>query len=319
MPTVSSPRPKVLMVSPMPEWDIAPMREAYDLIDLPANGLAGVGPVAEIMAVVTSGGRGADAALIEALPALQLIAVYGVGYDKVDLAAASQHNVAVTNTPDVLTADVADMALALTLALARRIVDGDAFVRSGTWINESMPLTGTVSGRKVGIVGLGRIGEAIGRRFAGFDTEIGYWNRSPKPLSAWRAFPTPATLAAWSDILVVAVAGGGDTVGLVDAATIAALGRDGLLINISRGTTVDEAALIAALENGTIAGAGLDVFLNEPAIDPRFSRLDNVLLSPHQGSATQATRQAMGALVRANLAAHFAGEALPTPVIDRRR
>ncbi len=319
MSAVSSPRPKVLMVSPMPEWDLAPMREAYDLIDLPAGGLDGLAAAAEFTALVTSGGRGADAALIEALPALELIAVYGVGYDKVDVEAAARRNVAVTNTPDVLTADVADMALALTLALARRIVDGDAFVRSGAWATEAMPLTGNVSGRKVGIVGLGRIGEAIARRFAGFDTEIGYWNRSPKPSSPWQAFPTPAALSAWADILVVAVAGGGDTVGLVDAPTIAALGRDGLVVNISRGTTVDEAALIAALESGAIAGAGLDVFRDEPAIDPRFSRLGNVVLSPHQGSATVATRRAMGALVRANLAAHFAGEALPTAVLRRRR
>lgn len=318
MPAVPPPRPKVLMVSSMPDWDIAPMREVYDLVDLPAGGPTALAEAGDITALVTSGGRGAEAALIEALPALELIAVYGVGYDKVDLAAAARHNVAVTNTPDVLTADVADMALALTLALARRIVEGDAFVRSGTWTGASMPLTGSVSGRKIGIVGLGRIGEAIARRFAGFDTEIGYWNRSPKTSLPWRAFQTPVALAAWSDILVVAVAGGGETTGLVDAATIAALGRDGLLVNISRGTTVDEAALIVALESGAIAGAGLDVFLNEPIIDPRFSRLANVLLSPHQGSATKATRQAMGALVRANLAAHFAGDALPTPVLGRR-
>lgn len=319
MSATQSSRPKVLMVSSMPEWDLAPMREAYDLIDLPADGPSGLATTADITALVTSGGRGADAALIEALPALALIAVYGVGYDKVDLDAASRCNVAVTNTPDVLTNDVADMALALTLALARRIVDGDAFVRSGAWSGKSMPLTGSISGRKIGIVGLGRIGEAIANRFAGFDTEIGYWNRSPKPLSSWRAFPTPASLAAWADILVVAVAGGSDTVGLVDAETIAALGRDGLLINISRGTTVDEAALIAALESKTIAGAGLDVFLNEPAIDRRFLGLGNVVLSPHQGSATVATRRAMGELVRANLAAHFAGETLPTAVLQHHR
>ncbi len=317
MSTVPPSRPKVLMVSPMPDWDLAPMREAYELIDLPAGELGGLATTADITALVTSGGRGAEAALIEALPALELIAVYGVGYDRVDLEAAARCNVAVTTTPDVLTADVADMALALTLTLARRIVDGDAFVRSGAWPNGAMPLTGSVAGCKVGIVGLGRIGEAIARRFAGFDTEIGYWNRSPKPSSPWQAFPTPAALSAWADILVVAVAGGGDTVGLVDAATITALGRDGLLVNISRGTTVDEAALIAALESGAIAGAGLDVFRDEPTIDPRFSRLGNVVLSPHRGSATVATRQAMGALVRANLAAHFAGKALPTAVLSR--
>lgn len=319
MPAAPSPRPKVLMISSMPEWDLAPMREAYDLVDLPAGGVGELAGAADITALVTSGGRGAEAALIEALPALELIAVYGVGYDRVDVEAAGRCNVAVTNTPDVLTADVADMALALTLALARRIVDGDAFVRSGAWAREAMPLTGNVSGRRVGIVGLGRIGEAIARRFVGFDTEIGYWNRSPKPSSPWQTFQTPEALADWADILVVAVAGGGDTVGLVDAATIAALGRDGLLVNISRGTTVDEAALIAALESGAIAGAGLDVFRDEPAIDSRFSRLGNVVLSPHQGSATAATRQAMGALVRTNLAAHFAGMALPTAVLHRHR
>ncbi len=311
-------RPKVLMVSPMPEWDLAPMREAYDLVELPAGGPDDLPTTADITALVTSGGRGADAALIAALPDLRLIAVYGVGYDKVNLDAASRRNVAVTNTPDVLTADVADMALALALALARRIVDGDALVRSGTWPEQALPLTGSVSGRRVGIVGLGRIGEAIGRRFAGFDTEIGYWNRSPKPLSSWRAFPTPTSLAAWADILIVAVAGGDDTAGLVSAETIAALGRNGLLINISRGTTVDEEALIIALESEAIAGAGLDVFLNEPAIDERFFGLGNVVLSPHRGSATVATRRAMGAVVRANLAAHFAGEVLPTAVLQGR-
>ena len=317
MPTNQPPRSKVLMVSSMPEWDLAPMRETYDLVHLPSGGPEELADRAEIRTLVTSGGRGADASLIEALPALELIAVYGVGYDKVDLEAARRCHVAVTNTPDVLTADVADMALALTLALARRITDGDAFVRSGAWMDGPMPLTASVSGRRIGIVGLGRIGEAIGRRFAGFDVELGYWNRSPKPSSRWQAFPTPVALAAWADILVVAVAGGSDTAALVDAKTIAALGADGLIVNISRGTTIDEPALIRALENGTIAGAALDVFLGEPAIDPRFARLDNVLLSPHQGSATVATRQAMGALVRANLAAHFAGEALPTAVLPR--
>ncbi len=140
-----------------------------------------------------------------------------------------------------------------------------------------------------------------------------------KPLSSWQAFPTPTALAAWADILVVAVAGGNDTVALVDAEAIAALGRDGLLVNISRGTTIDEEALIAALTTGTIAGAGLDVFLNEPKIDSRFFQLENVVLSPHQGSATKTTRKAMGGLVRANLAAHFEGKTLPTSVLHRQR
>ncbi len=316
MSAASSPRPKVLMVSPMPEWDLAPMREAYNLVDLPEDDLTNLDPDAEITALVTSGGQGADAALIGALPALKLIAVYGVGYDKVDLKAAARRHVAVTNTPDVLTADVADMALALTLALVRRITDGDSLVRSGAWPETAMPLTGSVSGSKIGIAGLGRIGEAIARRFAGFDTEIGYWNRSPKASVPWRSFPTPIALAAWADILIVALAGGDSTHGLIGADAMATLGRKGFLINISRGTTVDEAALISALESGSIGGAGLDVFLNEPTIDPRLFRLDNVVLSPHRGSATVATRKAMGKLVRENLAAHFAGRELPTPVLD---
>lgn len=316
MSAFSSPRPKVLMVSPMPEWDLAAMREAYDLVELPGTSIDNPDPNAEITALVTSGGRGADAALIDALPALKLIAVYGVGYDKVDLKAAAQRHVTVTNTPDVLTADVADMALALTLALVRRIADGDSLVRSGTWPETAIPLTGSVSGSRIGIVGLGRIGEAIAKRFAGFDTEIGYWNRSPKTSAPWRSFPTPIALASWADILIVALAGGDSTNGLIGAEAMTALGREGVLVNISRGTTVDEAALIAALESGSIGGAGLDVFLNEPTIDPRFFNLNNVVLSPHRGSATLATRKAMGKLVRANLAAHFAGRELPTPVLD---
>jgi lactate dehydrogenase-like 2-hydroxyacid dehydrogenase len=318
MSVTPSSRPEVLLLSPMPEWDLEPMRAAYRLVDPPADGR--LQALSNVRALVASGGQRVDAALIEALPVLELIAVYGVGYDKVDLDAARRRNVAVSNTPDVLTADVADLALALTLALARRIVAGDAFVRSGAWERGSMPLAaGGVAGRKVGIVGLGRIGEAIARRFAGFDTEIGYWNRSPKPAAPWRAFPTLEALAAWADILVVTVAGGDGTVGLIDATVLAALGKDGLFVNISRGSTVDEAALIAALESGAIAGAGLDVFIGEPKIDRRFAGLDNVVLSPHQGSATLASRQAMGALVRANLAAHFAGDKLPSAVLERRR
>lgn len=312
--SVSSARPKVAVIASLPDWDMEPLRERYDLVDLSSLD----GPVAGVRGLITSGGRGAEAALIEALPDLEIISVYGVGYDKVDLAAAERRNVAVTNTPDVLTADVADMALALTLALVRRIAEGDSFVRSGAWPKGSMALTPSLNGARVGIVGLGRIGEAIAKRFAGFDVEIGYYNRSPKAGSTYRAFASPVALAAWADIVVIAVAGGAETVGLFAAEAIAALGPEGVLVNISRGSTVDEAALIAALESGAIAGAGLDVFLDEPTIDPRFLKLANVLLSPHQGSATVATRKAMGALMRSNLDAHFASATLPTPVLVRR-
>ncbi len=311
-------RPKLLLAAAFPDRDMAAFARHFTVLRLdemadPAAFLAG--PARDVTALATRGDIGADAALIGALPALKIIACYGVGYDAVDVEAARAAGVAVTNTPDVLTGDVADLAVGLTLDLCRMIAVGDAHVRAGKWGTEPLPLATRVHGRRVGIAGLGRIGAAIARRFSAFDCPVGYYNRSPREVAGWRAFPTLDDLAAWSEILVVAVAGGAGTRGIVTADTLAALGPEGFLVNISRGTTVDEAALIAALEERRIAGAALDVFLNEPDIDPRFLVLDNVLLQPHRASATVETRAAMGDLVLENLLAHFAGKPLPTRVV----
>lgn len=248
---------------------------------------------------------------MRALPMLEIVACYGVGTDAIDLAHARAAGVRVTNTPDVLTDDVADMAVALLLAAARLIPQGDAEIRRGGW---AMPLTTRVSGKAVGVVGMGRIGAAVARRLAAFDCDVAYFGRSPRPGSPFAFEPDLVALARRSEFLVVTLAASPATAGIVNAAVLDALGPDGILVNVSRGSTVDEPALLAALETGRIKAAGLDVFLNEPAIDPRFVALGNVALAPHHASGTVETRRAMGQLVRYNLAAHFAGRPLLTPV-----
>ena len=252
---------------------------------------------------------------MDLFPALGLIANFGVGYDAIDMAAARSRGIRVTNTPDVLNDDVADLAVAMLLAQSRQIVQGSDWVRSGRWSQEALPLNRKVSGRRVGIAGLGRIGREIADRLAAFKIGIHYHSRQPKDVPAdWTYHPDPVALAAAVDDLIVAVVGGADTVGYVSAAAIAALGPDGVIVNISRGSTIDEAALLDALEARRIRAAALDVFLNEPDLDPRFLSLDNVLLQPHQGSGTIETRKAMGALQRDNARAFLAGRDLLTPV-----
>jgi lactate dehydrogenase-like 2-hydroxyacid dehydrogenase len=243
------------------------------------------------------------------------VASSGVGYDKIDVEACTEHGVVVTNTPDVLTDDVADIALGLVIATRRNMIAGDAYVRSGAWGREGMfGLTSALSGKRLGIVGLGRIGAAIARRAEPFGFRIGYTARSERRESAFAYHPSVAALAAWSDILVVAVPGGGGTDRLIDASVIEAIGPHGTLINIARGSVVDEPALIAALKAGVIAGAGLDVFLNEPTPDPALTSLPNVVLYPHHASGTEETRDAMAGLVNDNLRAFFAGRSLLSPV-----
>jgi D-3-phosphoglycerate dehydrogenase len=283
-------------------WE-APDRQAFIAHHAPA-----------IRAVATRGELGASAELIASLPKLELIACYGVGTDGIDLAACRARGIRVTNTPDVLDGDVADLAVGLALALLRRIPAADRFVRSGEWGAAAMPLTTRFFGQRVGIAGFGRIGGTIARRLSGFELELGYFSRNARPDSPHRHFRDLAALADWCDTLIVILPGGEATRGIVDARVLQALGPQGWLVNVSRGTTVDEEALLAALAQRTIAGAALDVFLNEPRIDPRFAGLDNVLLHPHHGSGTEQTRRAMGELVRRNLEAHFSGQSLITPV-----
>ncbi len=271
-----------------------------------------------IRAVAASGESQVGAGLIARLPALEIISVMGVGYDGIDVAAAQARGVAVTHTPDVLNDDVADLAIALMLASARRLLAADDHVRSGRWAAGPMPLARKMSGARLGLVGIGRIGQAIARRAAAFDMAIAYTARSARPALPWRYFPNAEALAARSDYLVVITPGGDGTRKLIDARVLAALGTKGVLVNVARGSVVDETALIDALERGVIAGAGLDVFETEPNVPERLRRLANVVLTPHVGSATDQTRQAMADLAFANLQAHFAGRPLPTPVPECR-
>ncbi|MDH6166723.1 lactate dehydrogenase-like 2-hydroxyacid dehydrogenase [Variovorax boronicumulans] len=309
--------PQVLMPGAYPEWDMAPMQAQYTLHRLweaPDRQAFIAEHAPGIRAVATRGELGASGELIAALPNLELVACYGVGTDGIDLAACRARGIRVTNTPDVLNGDVADLAVGLTLALQRRIPASDAFVRSGAWAQGPMALATRVFGQRVGIAGFGRIGSTIARRLSGFDMELAYFSRTPKADSPLRHFASLPAMADWCDVLIVILPGGEATRGIVDAEVLTALGPRGWLVNVSRGTTVDEGALLQALEGRRIAGAALDVFLNEPRIDPRFAALDNVVLHPHHGSGTEETRRAMGALVRRNLEAHFAGRPLVTPV-----
>lgn len=271
-----------------------------------------------IRAITCGGESRVSAELIAQLPALEIIAVMGVGYDGVDVAAAKARGVMVTHTPDVLNDDVADLAIALMLAISRQLVRADAFVRSGEWNKGPMELGRKMSGSRLGLVGIGRIGQRIARRAAAFDMHVAYTARHARPELPYPYFSDAAALAAESDYLVVITPGGAATRRLIDANVLRALGPKGILVNVARGSVVDEAALIEALEKKEIAGAALDVFANEPDVPERLRRLPNVLLAPHIGSATHATRQAMADLVVANLRAHFSGQPLPSPVPECR-
>lgn len=312
-------KPHVLQVGPYPDWDQTPLDAAFTIHRWWEAGdkdalLAKVGP--EIRAIATRGDLGASEAMIAACPNLEMISVFGVGYDAVHLASCRARGIKVSNTPDVLTEDVADIALAMLLALVRRTGQAEEWVRSGDWAAKGMfPLTRKVSGTRAGILGLGRIGAAIARRCEGFGMKIAYSARSPKPgAEAWTCIPDAVDLARNCDHLFVALAATPETRHIVNAKVLQALGPDGTVINISRAANVDETALLDALETGAIAGAALDVFEGEPNLNPRFLSAPNVLLQPHHGSGTVDTRKAMGKLMRDNLTAHFAGQPLVTPV-----
>jgi lactate dehydrogenase-like 2-hydroxyacid dehydrogenase len=268
-----------------------------------------------INGIVTSARAGADRALIEALPSLKLIANFGVGYDTVDVAAARERGVVVSNTPDVLNDCVADTAFALILDVTRSISAADRFVRRGEWKRgASFPLAVRVTGKNLGIVGLGRIGQAIARRSAGFGMPVRYHTRRPMAGMPWAHEPSLQELARWADILVVACAGGQGTRHLVSKEVLDALGPKGYIVNISRGTVIDEAAMVEALAARRIAGAGIDVFENEPHVPDALLELDNVVLLPHIGSGTHETRAAMGELVLANIRSFYSDGRLLTPV-----
>ena len=271
-----------------------------------------------IRAVAASGDSRVPAALIEQLPALEIISVMGVGYDGVDVAAAKARGVVVTHTPDVLNDDVADLALALMLSASRQIPAADRYVREERWLAGAMPLARKMSGARCGIVGMGRIGKAIAHRAEAFGMSIAYHTRSARTDVSYRYLPTLVALAAESDFLVLITPGGAATRKMVNAEVLAALGKKGILINVARGSVVDEEALIDALERGVIGGAGLDVFEDEPRVPARLRAMPHVVLTPHVGSGTQGTRQAMADLAAYNLRLHFAGQPLKTPVPECR-
>jgi len=267
-----------------------------------------------IVGVAGTGEASVPRSLLAQLPQAKVVSVFGVGYDGVDVAAAIEHGIPVTHTPDVLTDDVADLAMGLVLSVGRNMPQADRFVRAGQWPGGPFPLGRKVSGARMGIVGLGRIGKAIARRARAFGMSIAYTARSEKADAGFPYFRTAAELAAHVDFLVVITPGGAGTRHLINAEVLQALGPRGFLINVARGSVVDEEALIVALQNGTIAGAGLDVFANEPHVPEALWSLNNLVLTPHMASATTETRQAMADLAFANMLAGTTGQPLHTPV-----
>jgi hydroxypyruvate reductase len=268
-----------------------------------------------VRAIATFGGFRIDGALMDELPKTEIISTMSIGVDHIDLAAAKARGIAVTNTPDVLTDDVADIGMALVLAVARRLVVGDRYVRDGKWLSGGLPLATKVGGARIGILGLGRIGLAIARRAEAFGMSVVYHGPRAKPEVPYRYYPNLAEMAREIDYLMVSCPGGAETRHLVNAEVLAALGQKGVVVNIARGSVIDEAAMVRMLQEGSLGGAGLDVFADEPRVPEALFALDTVVLQPHVGSATHATRAAMGQLVVDNLLAHFAGKPLLTRVV----
>lgn len=313
-------KPQVLVIGPYPEWDMVELEKSYDvkkLYEASDRDAFIEGEAKQVTAIATRGELGASAELIARLPNLKIVSVYGVGYDAVNLDACRARGIRVTNTPDVLTNDVADLGVAMMLCQSRGMIGAEQWVKDGSWATKGLyPLKRKVWGRKAGVLGLGRIGFEVAKRLRGFDMDIAYSDVSEKPYAEGMTFiADPVALAEHSDFLFVTLAASTLTRHIVSKDVIEALGPEGMLINISRASNIDEAALLDALENGTLGSAALDVFDGEPNLNPRFLKLENVLLQPHHASGTIETRKAMGKLVRDNLAAHFAGQPLPTPVI----
>ena len=295
------------------------MADRYDVVELwkfPDRKAALAEHGKGITAIVTSANFGANAELINALPDLKAICSWGVGYETIDVAAAQARGVQVSNTPDVLTDCVADLAWGLLIAAARRMGQGERFVRSGQWgqIHGSIPLGMRVSGKKLGIVGLGRIGDAIAKRGAGFDMQVRYHNRRKRDDVAYGYEASLVELARWADFLIVATVGGAGTRHLVNQEVLEALGPKGIVVNIARGPVIDETALVAALEAGKLGWAALDVFEHEPKVPQALLGSDQAVLLPHIGSATLETRQDMENLMLENLRAFFETGRVVTPV-----
>ena len=312
-------KPEVLEIVDVHPGTTAALEEAYTvhklwLADDPKAFLERVGP--GVRGIATNGIAGTKGVPLAPFPKLEIVGVFGVGVDSVDLETAKGKGVRVTNTPDVLTEGVAELGMALLLDVARCIARNDRYVRQGRWPKEGdPPLSSSLTGRTLGILGLGRIGRRIAELASAFGMRIAYCSRSRRADVDYAYYDDPAKLAAAVDCLMVSCVGGPTTAGLVSREVIEALGPKGWLISIARGSVVDEKALVDALVSGRLGAAGLDVFANEPHVPEALFGLDNVVLQPHQGSASEETRGAMGRLMLDNLAAHFAGRPLLTPVI----
>jgi hydroxypyruvate reductase len=302
----------ILITAPLPDFLKQPLTATYACHDYhgaadKAALLKAVG--AQIRGLVQGGGSLAPIELLDQLPQLQIISVFGVGYDGVPVDYCRQRGIKVGHTPDVLTNDVADEALALTLMLSRQFHLANRYVHAGDWPRKPLALGNSVTGKTVGILGLGRIGKAVARRFEACGMKIVYHDSAAQP-APYTYYPTLSGMAKAVDFLVVTCPGGPATKNMVNAEVLAALGAKGKIVNIARGSIIDEPALVRALQAGTLGGAGLDVFAGEPHVPAELLAMDNVVLLPHVGSATKETRKAMGDLVLANLAAHFAGKPL---------
>jgi lactate dehydrogenase-like 2-hydroxyacid dehydrogenase len=313
-------RTDILMTAPMMPIVIEALDKAFTLHRLWEQAdkeafLKEVGPRIRGVATSTLFGR-VDATLLDRLPNVEVVSSFGVGYDNVDAEEAARRNIVVTNTPGVLDDEVADLTLGLLLATLRKIPQADRYLRDGKWLKASFPLSATLRERKVGIVGLGRIGKAIAKRLSGFDVSIAYHGRTQQDDIAYPYYPTVTGLAEACDVLIVITPGGASTRHLINAEVLKALGPNGVLINVARGTVVDERALIDALKSGTILSAGLDVYEDEPRVPQELIDLEHVVLLPHIASASVHTRNAMSKLVADNLISWFDGKGPLTPVAE---
>lgn len=291
------------------------LHKLWETTDQPAL-LKQVGP--SIRGIIAGfGGHGAVGKdLVDHLPNLEIIASHGVGYDHVDARFMGARNVIVTNTPDVLTDEVADLALGLLLATIRELPQSDRYLREGKWLKGSYPLTTSLRTRKVGIVGLGRIGKAVAHRLEAFGVTIAYHGRTRQADVGYRYYPSLTEMATDVDTLVSVAPGGAGTHHIINAEVLAALGPEGIVVNVGRGTVIDEQALIAALQSKTILSAGLDVFEDEPRVPAELIAMDHIVLLPHVGSASHHTRQGMGQMVVDNLSSWFAGKGPISPVAE---
>ncbi|WP_075338005.1 2-hydroxyacid dehydrogenase [Yersinia enterocolitica] len=313
----SSFKPAVLIIAPVMDYLTEKLEQnftVHKLFDVTDTAEFFAQQGENIKGIVTRGDIGVTNEVLALLPEVQIISIFGVGTDAVDLDYTRERNIIVTTTPGVLTDDVADTALGLIIATSRRLCQADKFLRAGQWPHSSLPLASKVTGKRLGVFGMGRIGQAIARRAASFDMQIAYTDTAHIESLPYQHVPDLISLARQSDILVIAISGGKDSVGLVDRTIFAAMPNHALLINIARGSMVNQDDLIRALQLKEIGGAGLDVFADEPNVPQALIEMDNVVLLPHIASATIETRIQMSDIVFSNIQAYFAGEKAPTAI-----